>query len=106
MCEQQPRLPPGQLPESCPWTAGSASFPSTGLTGQAQSPTPLSSPARFPAARMGDVGGPSATSLVRKARGTAVYKPAGEQYSGHMVTELEVGPGKDSPVLCLFHEEK
>nr|XP_019817096.1 PREDICTED: BLOC-1-related complex subunit 5 isoform X1 [Bos indicus] len=60
----------------------------------------------FQPARMGDVGGPSATSLVRKARGTAVYKPAGEQYSGHMVTELEVGPGKDSPVLCLFHEEK
>ncbi|XP_005207084.1 BLOC-1-related complex subunit 5 isoform X4 [Bos taurus] len=30
----------------------------------------------FQPARMGDVGGPSATSLVRKARGTAVYKPA------------------------------
>ena len=50
----------------------------------------------FQPASMGDVGGPSATSLVRKARGTAVCKPAGEQYSGHMVTELEVGPGKDS----------
>ena len=56
--------------------------------------------------RMGGIGGPSATSLMRKARGTAVCKPAGEQYSGHMVTELEVGPGKDSPFLCLFHEEK
>ncbi|XP_055426400.1 BLOC-1-related complex subunit 5 isoform X4 [Bubalus kerabau] len=32
----------------------------------------------FQPARMGDVGGPSATSLVRKARGTAVCKPAGK----------------------------